>query len=135
MTANSQRLWLRKQTEMGLFGISMILRITLSLKESQSSLILWSHELTLAPPPSSGGTTIATILNIVSNYDYKNMPRDTFAHLLIEAMRRAYKDRSEYLGDPDFVDVPVDMLISKNHASNHLATIDLDKASPSMKKL
>ncbi len=91
------------------------------------------HKLTLAPPPSSGGTTIATILNIVSNYDYKSMPRDTFTHLLIEAMRRAYKDRAEYLGDPDFVEVPVDMLISKNHASNHLATIDLDKASPSIK--
>ena len=90
------------------------------------------YELTLAPPPSSGGTTIATILNIVSNYDYKNMPKDTFVHLLIEAMRRAYKDRSEYLGDPDFVDVPVDMLISKNHASNHLASINLDKATPSM---
>ena len=90
------------------------------------------YELTLAPPPSSGGTTIATILNIVSNYDYKNMQRDTFVHLLIEAMRRAYKDRSEYLGDPDFVDVPVDMLISKNHASNHLASINLDKATPSM---
>lgn len=90
------------------------------------------YELTLAPPPSSGGTTIATILNIVSSYDYKNMSRDTFTHLLIEAMRRAYKDRSEYLGDPDFVDVPVDMLISKNHASNHLASINLDKATPSM---
>ena len=61
------------------------------------------------------------------------MPRDTFVHLLIESMRRAYKDRSEYLGDPDFVDVPVEMLISKNHAFNHSATIDLDKASPSMK--
>ena len=91
------------------------------------------YELTLAPPPSSGGTTIATILNIVSSYDYKNMPRDTFVHLLIEAMRRAYKDRAEYLGDPDFVEVPVDILISKDHASNHLATIDLDKASPSIK--
>ncbi|SVA88474.1 uncharacterized protein METZ01_LOCUS141328 [marine metagenome] len=90
------------------------------------------HKLTLAPPPSSGGTTIATILNIVSNYDYKNMPRDTFTHLLIEAMRRAYKDRSEHLGDPDFIDVPVEMLVSKNHAFNHSATIDLDKASSSM---
>ena len=91
------------------------------------------YELTLAPPPSSGGTTIATILNIVSSYDYKNMPRDTFVHLLIEAMRRAYKDRSEYLGDPDFVNVPVEMLVSKNHAFNHSATIDLNKASLSIK--
>ena len=96
-------------------------------------LSFMGYKLTLAPPPSSGGTTVATILNIVSNYDYKSMARDTFTHLLIEAMRRAYKDRSEYLGDPDFVDVPVEMLISKNHAFNHSSTIDLDKASPSMK--
>jgi len=96
-------------------------------------LSFMGYKLTLAPPPSSGGTTIATILNIVSNYDYKSMPRDTYTHLLIEAMRRAYKDRSEYLGDPDFVNVPVEMLVSKNHAFNHSATIDLDKATPSMK--
>ena len=97
------------------------------------NLSFMGYKLTLAPPPSSGGTTIATILNIVSNYDFKSMPRDTFTHVLIEAMRRAYKDRSEYLGDPDFVNVPIEMLLSKKHAFKHSATIDLDKASSSMK--
>jgi gamma-glutamyltranspeptidase/glutathione hydrolase len=89
------------------------------------------YQLTLAPPPSSGGTTIATILNILSEYNYRDMNTDEFVHLITEAMRRAYKDRSEFLGDPDFVAVPILKLISKNNAIKHSSSINLDRATPS----
>ena len=86
--------------------------------------------LTLAPPPSSGGTTIATILNILSQYDYKRMDTSRLTHLIIESMRRAYQDRAAYLGDPDFVEVPIQMLISSEHAIEHSESIDLTQATP-----
>ena len=55
-------------------------------------------QLTTAPPPSSGGTTIATILNIISEFDFSGMETSARAHLIVEAMRRAYRDRAFYLG-------------------------------------
>jgi gamma-glutamyltranspeptidase/glutathione hydrolase len=70
------------------------------------------------PPPSSGGTHLIEMLNILEPYDLKKTgpsSADT-AHLMIEAMRRAYADRAVYLGDPDFVRVPVRGLISKSYA-------------------
>ena len=86
--------------------------------------------LTTAPPPSSGGTTIATILNIISEFDFFEMDISTRIHLVVESMRRAYRDRAFYLGDPDFVDVPVSKLISKDHASKLAQSIDMDVATP-----
>ena len=87
-------------------------------------------EITLAPPPSSGGTTIATILNILSQYDYQEMGDSELTHLIAESMRRAYQDRAYYLGDPDFADVPVEMLIHPDHAIKHSTSIDLKRATP-----
>ena len=87
-------------------------------------------KLTLAPPPSSGGTTIATILNILKQYDYKQLEEVDLIHLIVEAMRRAYQDRAAYLGDPDFVDVPINKLIGLDHAVKHTETIDLTQATP-----
>ena len=63
-------------------------------------------QLTTAPPPSSGGTTIATILNIISEFDFIQMDISTRTHLVVESMRRAYRDRAFFLGDPDFVNLP-----------------------------
>lgn len=71
-------------------------------------------------PPSSGGTHIIEILNIMENADINKMgalSSDTIK-LMVEAERRAYADRSEYMGDPDFVKVPVDKLIDKAYAKN-----------------
>ncbi|WP_071025954.1 gamma-glutamyltransferase [Peptoniphilus raoultii] len=71
-------------------------------------------------PPSSGGTHIIEILNIMENADINKMgalSSDTIK-LMVEAERRAYADRSEYMGDPDFVKVPVDKLIDKTYAKN-----------------
>ncbi len=87
-------------------------------------------KVTLAPPPSSGGTTIATILNILSQYDYKGMADSELTHLIAESMRRAYQDRAYYLGDPDFADVPVEMLTNSDHAIEHSKSIDLKRATP-----
>jgi gamma-glutamyltranspeptidase/glutathione hydrolase len=86
--------------------------------------------LTTAPPPSSGGTTIATILNIISEFDFIEMDISTRTHLVVESMRRAYRDRAFFLGDPDFVDVPVKKLTSKEHASKLAQSIDINLATP-----
>ena len=87
-------------------------------------------KLTMAPPPSSGGTTIATILNIISQFDFMGMDSAKRAHLITESMRRAYRDRAFNLGDPDFVDVPIDKLISMEHAKELAQSINLDQATP-----
>jgi len=85
------------------------------------------------PPPSSGGTALIEMLNILENFELKKYGRfssETF-HLMIEAMRRAFLDRARHLGDPDFVEVPVAHLTSKEYAKKLAATINMDKPSNS----
>ncbi|HEX6142238.1 MAG TPA: gamma-glutamyltransferase [Geminicoccaceae bacterium] len=84
------------------------------------------------PPPSSGGTHIIQILNTVEGDPVKEMGQNSAAtiHLMAEAMKHAYADRSEYLGDPDFVDVPVDALTSKDYAKELRGKIDMARAAP-----
>lgn len=89
------------------------------------------YELVTAPPPSSGGIAIAEILNILEPYPINDLPPVLRTHLIVEAMRRAYRDRAIYLGDPDFVDVPVDMLTSQYYADGLRASIRPDRATPS----
>jgi len=89
------------------------------------------YQLITAPPPSSGGIAIAQILNLIEPYDLRGLDRVDRVHLLSEAMRRAYRDRALYLGDPDFVDIPFDMLLSEHYASGLRAGIRLDRATPS----
>ena len=84
-----------------------------------------------APPPSSGGVAIAEILNILEPYPINELKPVLRTHLVVEAMRRAYRDRAIYLGDPDFVDVPVDMLTSQYYADGLRASIRPDRATPS----
>lgn len=76
-------------------------------------------EILAMPPPSSGGVHIAQMLNILAGYELNEMgwKSASFQNLLIEAMRHAYADRAKYLGDPDFVDVPVSGLTSKAYAA------------------
>jgi gamma-glutamyltranspeptidase / glutathione hydrolase len=85
------------------------------------------------PPPSSGGIAMFQVLNILEAYDIRGMGYNSAAkyHVLTEAMRRAFADRSEFLGDPDFVKVPVSQLIDKKYADVLRSTIDLTKASKS----
>lgn len=86
-----------------------------------------------APPPSSGGTTLCEILNILDGYDLRaagfNSARTV--HLMVEAMRRAYADRNLLLGDPAFVENPVDRLLSPAYAETLRASIRPDRATPS----
>ena len=84
-----------------------------------------------APPPSSGGVVLIQILNILAGYDMAHMDPVTRKHLVIEAMRYAYHDRADYLGDPDFVQMPMDRLMNPFYAAGLRATILMDKATPS----
>ncbi|MDX2029730.1 MAG: gamma-glutamyltransferase [Blastocatellia bacterium] len=91
------------------------------------------HEIITMPPPSSGGVAMIEMLNILERYDMKSMgpASSQHTHLLVEAMRRAFADRAEYLGDPDFVKVPVPGLTSRKYADALAATIDPQRASTS----
>ena len=91
------------------------------------------HDIYSMSPPSSGGTHIVQILNILEHYPIDDMGHnsaDTLHHMA-EAMKLAYADRSEYLGDTDFVEVPLTGLTSKGYAAALRATIDSEKARPS----
>jgi gamma-glutamyltranspeptidase/glutathione hydrolase len=90
------------------------------------------YQLITVPPPSSGGVALAEILNILSGYDYPAMSRTERVHLISEAMRRAYRDRSIYLGDPDFYKVPLDLLTSADYAAGLRAGISPTHATPSV---
>src|SRR4051812_17758414 len=91
------------------------------------------YEIAAMPPPSSGGIALLEILNVLEGFDVKSKGAASAdaRHLEIEAMRRAYLDRARFVGDPDFVQVPVARLISKEHAQELRATIDPAKASSS----
>lgn len=84
-----------------------------------------------APPPSSGGIVLAEMLNILAGYDLARLGRVQRAHLVVEAMRRAYRDRAEYLGDPDHVQMPIAELTSPLYAAGLRASIHPGKATPS----
>jgi gamma-glutamyltranspeptidase / glutathione hydrolase len=89
------------------------------------------YEFLTAPPPSSGGTALACIFNILAGYDLAKLGKVERTHLLVEAMRRSYRDRAIYMGDPDFAEVPVALLMSTDYAAGLRASINPDKATPS----
>jgi gamma-glutamyltranspeptidase/glutathione hydrolase len=86
-----------------------------------------------APPPSSGGIVLLSTLNILEGYDLASLGDRSPAsiHLIVEAFRRAYMDRAEYLGDPDFNHIPVAELTSKQYARAWRASINPGFATPS----
>ena len=90
------------------------------------------YEIVSMPPPSSGGIHIIQILNILEGYDLHASGANTAKtiHLMAEAMQLAYADRAEYLGDPDFIKIPVKGLTSQKYADSLRAKIDPDKARP-----
>ncbi len=91
------------------------------------------YEIISMPPPSSGGVHLIEMLNVLSGYDLKALGHNSadYLGLLVEAMRRAYADRSEYLGDPDFYEVPVARLIDPAYAEKVRKGINPKKASRS----
>jgi gamma-glutamyltranspeptidase/glutathione hydrolase len=92
------------------------------------------YDLLAVPPPSSGGATLLLMLNLLEGYDLKAKGPASAAtlHLMAEAMRRAYAERARYLGDPDFnPGMPLERLVSKDHAASLRRTIREDRASTS----
>lgn len=113
----------------------------MTLKDLQSYRPIWREpvcgnfrtaRICSMPPPSSGGVHLLQILNIIGDTDLKSMGwhSPNALHLLVEAMKIAYADRAEYLGDPDFVKVPIKALISPIYAQQRRQEIDPQKARP-----
>jgi gamma-glutamyltranspeptidase / glutathione hydrolase len=84
-----------------------------------------------APPPSSGGIAVLDSLNILAGFDLHDVNSATRKHLIVEAMRRAYRDRAIFLGDPDFIKMPLQQLMSVDYAAGQRSSIRADKAMPS----
>ncbi|MCG7529810.1 gamma-glutamyltransferase [Psychrobium sp. MM17-31] len=91
------------------------------------------YEVVSMPPPSSGGVHIVQMLNALEQFPIKEMGANSAdtVHVMAEVMRRAYADRSHYLGDPDFHQVPIKGLSSKTYGKEIAAMIDMNKATPS----
>jgi len=91
------------------------------------------YDIISAPPPSSGGVSLIEVLNILEGYDLAKQGQDSAqaVHLTTEAYRRAFFDRAEFLGDPDFSKIPVAQLIDKRYGNAWRDTISLRRATPS----
>ncbi len=91
------------------------------------------HEVISMPPPSSGGIVMLQVLNMMERYDLARMGYNSAQkyHLVAEAMRRAFADRADLMGDPDFADVPTAKLIEKKYANERAASINMTQASKS----
>jgi gamma-glutamyltranspeptidase/glutathione hydrolase len=84
------------------------------------------------PPPSSGGVALLQMLNVLEDYQLSQIPHNsaTYLHLVAEAMKHAFADRAQYLGDPDFVKAPISMLLSKDYAAWIRGRISTVKTHP-----
>lgn len=89
-------------------------------------------EVISAPPPSSGGIALVQMLNMLTHFQWQQFNKVDQAHLLTEIMRRAYFDRAEFLGDPDFIDIPQTELLSESHAQQWASGISMDQATASL---
>jgi gamma-glutamyltranspeptidase/glutathione hydrolase len=91
------------------------------------------YDIITAPPPSSGGIVLLEILNILSGYDLGKLHDRSpdQVHLITEAFRRAFMDRADYLGDPDFAVLPITQMASPKYAAAWRASIDPVKPTPS----
>ena len=125
------------EKEMAAHG-GLITRADLKAYEAKKRIPLTGsyrgYDILSFPPPTSGGTALLEMLNILEGYDLKATSFGSAAtsHLIIEAMRRAYADRAQFLGDPEFnPNMPLDRLTSKAYAADLRKTIRLDRASAS----
>lgn len=92
-----------------------------------------NYKVVSMPPPSSGGVHVIQMLNVLEGWDMKSLGHNSadYIHRLTESMKYAYADRSKYLGDPDYFNVPVSALIDKDYAATIRDRIKLDTATPS----
>ena len=86
-------------------------------------------EVIMPPPPTSGGVVITQVLAMLEDFDLTTLSDVDYIHMVVEAMRRAYRDRALYLGDPAFTDVPMKMLMSKSYAQDNFADFSREHAS------
>jgi gamma-glutamyltranspeptidase/glutathione hydrolase len=93
-----------------------------------------NYDIVSMGPPSSGGILLIQMLNMLENYALGSLDFNSadYIHLLTEIERRAYADRAEHLGDSDFWEVPIEMLISKNYAIERARNISMQKVTPSV---
>jgi len=105
---------------------------TYKVKERSPEVTIYKGmKLVSASLPSSGGLVLSEILGILAEFDIDKLNETQRVHHIVEAMRRAYRDRAEYMGDPDFIDVPVDYLVSDFHIKLLAASISRHAATPS----
>lgn len=90
-----------------------------------------SHRIVTASPPSSGGVVLMEMLNMLARKKLAELSEADRIHFTIEVMRRAYFDRARYLGDPDQVEMPLQRLLSKEHARRWVEGIRMERATPS----
>ena len=100
-------------------------------QRSPDTTIYKGMKLVSASLPSSGGLVLSEILQILAQFDLEKMGETQRIHHIVEAMRRAYRDRAEYMGDPDFIEVPVDYLTSDFHIKLLAKDIQHDEVTPS----
>lgn len=114
----------------------------ISHEDLQSYEVVWrepirgeyrGYEIWSMPPPSSGGVVLLQVLNMLEPYDIGELGWGSTrtVHLMVEGLRRAYADRAEHLGDPDFYPVPIDRLIDKEYALERFQDVDMSRASDS----
>jgi gamma-glutamyltranspeptidase/glutathione hydrolase len=87
--------------------------------------------LVLPPPPTSGGVVVTQILSMLDSIELDQLSQTQQVHVVAEAMRRAYQDRAVFLGDPDFTQIPMQMLLDKQYAQKKFETFDPQRASVS----
>jgi len=103
---------------------------TYDIKERSPDVTVYKGmKLTAATLPSSGGLVLSEILRMLAELNIEEMDETQRIHHIVETMRRAYRDRAEYMGDPDFIDVPVDYLISDFHIKLLTASISRHQAT------
>ncbi len=93
------------------------------------------HDIVTMPPPSSGGIALLQMFAMLEPFDVAKLGHNSAAkyHLFTEVMRRAFRDRAEYLGDPDFVNVPVEQLLARDYQKKRMSDFSPDRATPSDK--
>ena len=95
------------------------------------SFVYKGAKIVSAPPPSSGGVALAEMFNILNHFELQDYDSVERTHILVESMRRAYRDRAEHLGDPDFYPVPVSELLDPVYTRKLADSIQVNKATPS----
>ena len=104
-----------------------------AVKEREPVVIEFNGaKIVTAPLPSSGGLVMAQIFHILDGFSFYNQSSSVQTHLVIEAMRRGYNDRARFMGDPDFINAPVNLLSSAAYAQKRAKSIDLNAATDSL---